>query len=453
MASYQVKFWDVKKIGDTAKGRWRVRWAVAGREHCRSFAARPLADGFLTTLKTAAQNHQPFDETTGLPATPTGAAATQRTWYEHARGYAEMKWPDLAPKSRRSTAEALTTVTVALATRRRGGPDPKTLRRALFAWAFNPGTRKLTPPAGITAALEWIAAASQPVAALDDPERAAGRARCVRPHTGRQARRRDHPAAQTLRPVQRGRLRRREATAGGQPDRPHPVESPRGRRNRRPPRRRQPRPGPRPPCRGPRPGSAGASTWRRSSAACTTPRCARLRPSLSAKPTATCPAAAGGGSTWPPPSPAPGGPGPTTAPPARPAASSTAPTARCAPSPSRPPSSPCCAPTSRPTAPAPDGRLFRTARGRAIQDSAYSAVWQAAREAVLHPARARIPAGPARLRPAARRRVLVAELRGARHRGRPPRRAQRRRPAQGLRPLHRRPGRHRQQAHRRRPRR
>jgi len=34
MTSYQVKFWDVKKIGDTAKGRWRVRWAVAGGEHC-----------------------------------------------------------------------------------------------------------------------------------------------------------------------------------------------------------------------------------------------------------------------------------------------------------------------------------------------------------------------------------------------------------------------------------
>jgi hypothetical protein len=38
MTSYQVKFWDVKKIGDTAKGRWRVRWAVAGREHCKSLS-------------------------------------------------------------------------------------------------------------------------------------------------------------------------------------------------------------------------------------------------------------------------------------------------------------------------------------------------------------------------------------------------------------------------------
>jgi len=169
MTSYQVKLWDVKKIGDTAKGRWRVRWAVAGREHCKSFAARPLADGFLTGLKNAAHDHQPFDECTGLPATPGRAAAPPRSWYEHARAYAEMKWPHLAPKSRRSTAEALTTVTVALATRRRAACAPKTLNRALFAWAFNPGTRNLTPPVDIAAALEWIAAASQPVAALEDP--------------------------------------------------------------------------------------------------------------------------------------------------------------------------------------------------------------------------------------------------------------------------------------------
>jgi hypothetical protein len=43
--------------------------------------------------------------------------------------------------------------------------------------------------------------------------------------------------------------------------------------------------------------------------------------------------------------------------------------------------------------------------------------------------------------------------RRARDRSRPPRRAQRRRPAEDVRPLHRRPGRRRQQAHRRRPRR
>lgn len=168
MNSYDVKIWDPRKIGDTAKGRWRVRWAVAGREHCKSFAARPLADGFAAELKDAVRRRQPFDETTGLPAVP-GQAAAPRSWYDHARAYAEMKWPDLAPKSRRSAAEALTTVTEALTTSRPGAPEPGILRRALFAWAFNPGTRNLTPPAGIAAALDWIAAASQPVSALEDP--------------------------------------------------------------------------------------------------------------------------------------------------------------------------------------------------------------------------------------------------------------------------------------------
>jgi integrase len=168
MSSYDVKVWDPRKIGDTIKGRWRVRWAVAGREHCKSFAAKPLADGFTARLKNAISDHLPFDENTGLPPA-AGHAAASRSWYDHARAYTEMKWPHLAATSRRSAAEALTTVTEALAPRRRGAPEPQILRRALFAWAFNPGTRNLPPPAGIAAALDWIAAASLPVSALDDP--------------------------------------------------------------------------------------------------------------------------------------------------------------------------------------------------------------------------------------------------------------------------------------------
>jgi integrase len=187
MSTYDVKIWDPRKIGDTAKGRWRVRWAVAGREHCKSFAAKPLADGFTTGLKDAVRDRRPFDEKTGLPAQP-GHAAASRSWYEHARAYSEMKWPHLAATSRRSAAEALTTITVALASRRRGAPEPDVLRRALFAWAFNPGTRNLTPPAGIAAALEWAAAASPPVCALDDPATIRGvLGACARTQAGKPA--------------------------------------------------------------------------------------------------------------------------------------------------------------------------------------------------------------------------------------------------------------------------
>jgi hypothetical protein len=139
MNSYDVKFWEPRKIGDTARGRWRVRWLVAGGEHCQSFAVKPLADGFLAELREAARAGRPFDTGTGLPVTPTPAGdAGPVSWYQHARAYTDMKWDGLAPTSRRSAAEALTTVTIALTGSRGGAPDPAVLRRALFAWAFNP---------------------------------------------------------------------------------------------------------------------------------------------------------------------------------------------------------------------------------------------------------------------------------------------------------------------------
>ncbi len=167
MNSYQVKFWDIKKISDTARGRYRVRWSVGGRERCRSFPAKALADAFLTTLKDAARDGTPFSTATGLPAVPERPPT--RSWYEHARAYAQMKWPDLAAKSRRATAEALTTITLALAEPGPGEPEPAVIRRALFAYAFNAASASRPVPAEITAALNWIAGASMPVAALEDP--------------------------------------------------------------------------------------------------------------------------------------------------------------------------------------------------------------------------------------------------------------------------------------------
>ena len=141
MDSYDVRFWDTKKIADNASGgRYRVRWAVNGQEHCKSFKNKALADGFLDNLKDAARDRRPFSPRTGLPAAET-TEGEMVTWYEHARSYAEAKWPNLAPVSRRSVAEALVTVTIALTAKEKGAPEPRVLRRALFAWAFNPATR------------------------------------------------------------------------------------------------------------------------------------------------------------------------------------------------------------------------------------------------------------------------------------------------------------------------
>jgi integrase len=169
MDSYDVRFWDTKKIADNASGgRYRVRWAVNGQEHCKSFKNKTLADRFLDDLKDAARDRRPFSPRTGLPAAETTEGETV-TWYEHARAYAEAKWPNLAPVSRRSVAEALVTVTIALTGKEKGAPEPGVLRRALFGWAFNPGARETDPPREITLALGWAARASLPVSALEDP--------------------------------------------------------------------------------------------------------------------------------------------------------------------------------------------------------------------------------------------------------------------------------------------
>ncbi len=169
MTSYQIKFWDIRKISDTTRGRYRVRWATSGREHCKSFATKALADAFLTTLKDAARGGTPFDPATGLPAPPRPAGPADLTWYEHARAYAQMKWPGLAAKSRRATAEALTTITLALTEQHGTFPDPAVARRALFSYAFNAAHAGRPLPGEITRALAWIATASLPVAALEEP--------------------------------------------------------------------------------------------------------------------------------------------------------------------------------------------------------------------------------------------------------------------------------------------
>ena len=121
----------------------------------------------------AGHSHRPTIDTpqaTGLPVQPEPAGRPAVTWYEHARAYSQMKWPDLAAKSRRPTAEALTTITLALTGPCPNAPGPELLRRALFGYAFNAVSASQPIPPQVTRPLDWIAKASLPLAALDDPD-------------------------------------------------------------------------------------------------------------------------------------------------------------------------------------------------------------------------------------------------------------------------------------------
>lgn len=165
--SYDVSIWDIIKRRDRRRG-YRVRWTVRKREFERRFNTKLLADGFRSDLVKAARSGQGFDLSTGLPESMIRGVNTL-TWYEHARAYAELKWPSAAAKTRRSTAEALTTVTVALVTKRPGTPPVDDLRGALYGWAFNPSTRSESPPESVVAALRWLESASVPVVEMAKP--------------------------------------------------------------------------------------------------------------------------------------------------------------------------------------------------------------------------------------------------------------------------------------------
>ena len=110
------------------------------------------------------------------------------TWYQHACAYIEMKWPTLAPKSRRSTVDALATVTPALVTNNRGAPDARVLRRALYRWALNPTTWQQEVPREEASALAWLARVSLPVNRLKESDNVrAALGACARTFDGKPA--------------------------------------------------------------------------------------------------------------------------------------------------------------------------------------------------------------------------------------------------------------------------
>ncbi|WP_128377446.1 tyrosine-type recombinase/integrase [Streptomyces cavernae] len=177
MLTYDVDIWSIRKRAGRQKP-YELRWRVGSRPHSKSFKLKPQADGRRSELMAALRDREQFDEDTGLPAREL-AALTSPTWYEHAAAYALMKWPRAAAKHRAGIAEALAVIVPTLVTTTRGAPDPKTLRAALYQWAFRalPGPDGAMaarhtveePPADIRAALSWISEYSMKVNALENP--------------------------------------------------------------------------------------------------------------------------------------------------------------------------------------------------------------------------------------------------------------------------------------------
>ena len=437
MSSFDVRVFAIRRRpGRTA---FEVRWRVAGRDKSRSFMTWALADSYRAELVRAARQGAEFDPGTGEPESWTAPEAVTVTWYRHAMAYAELKWPRLAPHSRASLADALATVTPLL-TRETGRRPPEgTVRAALYGHAFNPQQRRSrAPDPGTVGTLAWLERVSLPVSQLSDPHviRTALDGLCTRLDGS--------PAAANT--ISRKRAVFHAALGyavelGLLPA--NPVEkvqwrAPRGRRRRQPCHRRQPEHR----CGRSWPMSrVSGRNLPRSSAACTTRRCAPRKPSPFAATTSSSPPTAAGRSSSPPPAraPAPPGPAPATPHEARGLKHRPDGTIRVVPIP--PVLARILHRHLRDHGTTPDGRLFCGARGGMLSESVYGRTWHAARQAALGPelAATALARRPYDLRHAAF--VPVAERHGRARRGRRPRREQRPGSSRRLPALHRQPAR------------
>lgn len=169
--TYAVRLWSTRTAQGPRGNTYKVRWATAGHAHAKTFATAKLADSFRSALVTASRAGAAFDIDSGLPLSMVRRQAGP-TWLAHAQAFLDMKWPDASPRHRQSTAEGLTTITLAMVTDQAVAPDPALLRKVLRLWAFNTTARRARggqPPPAYAEPLAWITTRSRPVADLEDP--------------------------------------------------------------------------------------------------------------------------------------------------------------------------------------------------------------------------------------------------------------------------------------------
>ncbi|MHC3472403.1 hypothetical protein ACYF6T_27425 [Streptomyces sp. 7R007] len=105
-----------------------------------------------------------------LASLGTGHDPVTISWYAFALEYLEMRWPQVAAKTRNETNDALCAITLTMLRDVRGRPSDELLRQALRNWAFvlpRPDLR--TAPPDMRFALRWVARASRPLTDLMDP--------------------------------------------------------------------------------------------------------------------------------------------------------------------------------------------------------------------------------------------------------------------------------------------
>jgi integrase len=166
--TYNVKVWKISTYKGAKRTTYTVRWALDGNEVRAPFATRALADAFRSELVSATRRGEAFSLTTGRPVShQTGASAVN--WYDFAVQFADHQWHRTAGNSRKNTAKALMTATLALLRMPLpASADAAAVRTALREFAFNTHRRDNAPPEVLTI-LKWVERNSLTMAAWEDP--------------------------------------------------------------------------------------------------------------------------------------------------------------------------------------------------------------------------------------------------------------------------------------------
>ncbi len=171
--THKVQVWTTEVVHGKRSTSYKVRWATAGKTHKQTFKTSALADSFRSKLVTASKSGDSFDVKSGLPVAmlrPKEEEKPTLTFYQVACNFVDVRWREASPGDRKTTADSLIPITVAMlnTTKGRGAPTPDVLRRALRV-AFNPNRRDHEHGPEISAALRWFEAHSRDVEELAQP--------------------------------------------------------------------------------------------------------------------------------------------------------------------------------------------------------------------------------------------------------------------------------------------
>ncbi|MFE5008072.1 tyrosine-type recombinase/integrase [Streptomyces sp. NPDC056696] len=165
--TYDVRIWAVRQRKDRKQASAELRWKTGDTPHSQTFQTKTLAEGRRAELLRAVHAGEPFDEETGVPVKEL-RDRNDVSWYQHALDYIAMKWSHSPGSTRRTLAEAMATVTPVLVKDTKGMADARTVRAALYSWAFNMNRRDEEPPADVAKVLDWFERKSLPTSALSD---------------------------------------------------------------------------------------------------------------------------------------------------------------------------------------------------------------------------------------------------------------------------------------------